>query len=190
MGGFAGIGGSSTKTDRAAQLQSTGNLNNIFNWAMPAGQAGQAAGSNALGGAQDYFSKLLTAGRTDTAAMAAPAIQSAQASGTATRTSEGNLGTGRSGGTVAANREASSTSGKQIDDLIAKTLQSNKQQGAMGLASTGATQLSNAGNLLGLGENAESSIMGNATQSRLTQEQIDAQSSTGFGKLLGMLAFA
>ncbi len=73
MGGFMGIGQS--KTEKSGESK----LGNIFNWAMPAGQKGQATGGGALDQAQKYFSGLMTAGRTQTAQRAAPALQAATA---------------------------------------------------------------------------------------------------------------
>lgn len=227
-----GIGGSSAKTDRGNQLAATQGEWNLFNYGLPTAQAGQATGTADLGTAKstlgtalgttntalntlnapaDYWKSLLTAGRTETAANAAPAIQSVTDAATANKNAEATLGTGRSGGTVAANREAGSTAQSQIDKIINDTLLSGKQQGATGLtqvageraaiggeqaaigggqAAIASTELSNALSLLGLSQSSIDAILSNATSSRALSYQINQDQLAGYGKALGTVLSA
>ena len=175
-----GIGGSSAKTDRGNQLAATQGQWNIFNYGLPQGQAGQATGQADLSAAkgtlqapENYFRSLLTAGRTETAATSAPAVNTALAQSDAARRTEATMGTGRGGGTAAANREASTTTGAGIDQIINQNMVGGRAAGASGLqqiagekASIGGVELSNALSLLGLGKGAIDSILSNATQSK------------------------
>jgi hypothetical protein len=204
MGGFLGIGGSSAKTDRATQLAAQQGDWNIFGYGMPAGQAGQATGQadlstamSSLGGPQQYFQNLLTAGRTQTAQNAAPAVDQALANATATRNAEGTFGTSRTGGTVAANREASSNTQSQIDQIINTNLQTGKAQGAAGLqeisaaqAGIGGQELANSLQLLGLSQDSINAIMNNATGSRATSFDINSATQAQWGQVIGSLVSA
>ena len=170
MGGFMGIGQS--KSEKSGEAK----LGNIFNWAMPQAQAGQAAGASTLGQAQKYFSGLTQAGRTEGAALAAPALQSAQAQQDALKRQEAAMGTGRAGGTTAAARESASTAGKNIDEILAQTLVGGRAAGAQGLAGIGETQLKNALAQLGISSEAARSIFETGTQKQtaLAQPWINA----------------
>ena len=86
-------------------------------------------------------------------------------------------GTGRSGGTVEANREAGATATSKIDDIINKTLQTNKQEGAQGLVQVGRSQLQNAIANLGLSSNAVNDILSSSITSR--GQSFDIASSEG-----------
>jgi hypothetical protein len=158
MGGFMGFG--QTATEKSGENK----LSNLFNYGLGAGQGGQTAGSSALGQARDYFSSLLSAGRTQTAQNAAPAVQAALAQSDATKRQEATMGTSRGGGTASAAREATTTANKQVDDIINKNLVEGKATGAAGMASTGATQLQNALGLLGLSGSAARSLFETGTQ--------------------------
>jgi hypothetical protein len=197
MGGFLGIGGSSAKTDRGNQLAATSGDWSLFNYGLGQGQAGQATGQtdlstalSTLGAPQQYFQNLLTAGRTQTQENAAPAIDQVLANATATRNAEGTFGTSRTGGTVAANRNASANTQSQIDQIINTNLQTGRAQGAQGLeavsgaqASIGGTELQNSLAALGLSEQAVNQILGNATQSK----QNDPNVGNAIGSAVGQL---
>ena len=200
MGGFLGIGGSSAKTDRADQLQDTQNEFKVFQYGLPAGETGQAQGqaqlaqANAtLNPAQNYFQQQLTAGRAQTAENAAPAINATLAQTDAQRTQAGNFGTARTGGTAALNQEAGTAATSRIDDIISKTLLTQKQEGAAGLekvagerAAIGNSELANAMGLLGLSQQTASDLLENATESR--QISFEQQQAVGAG--IGGLAVA
>jgi hypothetical protein len=199
MGGEFGIGGNSAKTDRGNQLAATQGDWNIFNASLPTGEAQQATGTttlqganSALGPAQNYYQNLLTAGRTQTAAQSAPAINSVLASTDATRNSAGTFGTSRTGGTASLNRTAGTGEQSQVDNIINQNLQTGKQQGASGLtqvagqkASIGGTELQNAMAQLGLSSSAVNDILSNATTSRGQSNQINQQSQQQYGTALG-----
>ena len=215
MGGFMGIGGSSAKTDRGAQLGARQGLWNIFNYSLPEGQKQEATGVSTTGEAlgttrtalgtldpaKAYWQKLLTAGRTETAQMAAPAVNAAQDQADAARRQEAAVGTGRGGGTAAVNREAGAATTKNVDDIISQHLFGGRAAGAAGLervsagegtiasrqADIGRTQLSNALSLLGLGTGSVESIMENATKSRAMSYAINKDTAAGYGALIGKI---
>jgi hypothetical protein len=196
MGGVLGIGQSgSQKTDRGNQLAATQADWNLFSQGMNNGVAGEAAGTtdlgtakSTLGTAQQYFENLLTAGRTQTAASSAPAINATLAGADATRNAEGTFGTGRSGGTVAANRTAATTTQGSIDNIINQNLQTSRATGAQGLTQVaglqnliGSTELANAMQLLGLSSDSANSILNNATGSKAT----DPNTAGAIGSAVG-----
>jgi hypothetical protein len=187
MGGFLGIGGSSANTDRGNQLAATQGLWNVFNWALPQGQQAQATGSNTLSQAQTAFQNMINPGRAQATLNAAPAVDAALDSSDAARRQAGQLGTSRSGGTAAANANAGATTQGNIDQIINSNLVGGQATGAQGLAGIGGEQLGNASNLLGLGTNADTSILNNATTSRQGSNQINQQSAASIGGLVGLL---
>lgn len=204
MSGFLGIGGSSAKTDRGNQLAATQGEWNIFSQGLEGSKAGEKTGQgdldtakSTLGKATDYWSKLLTAGRADTAERSAPAINATLEGATATRNAEGTFGTDRTGGTVAANREAGSKTQSKIDDIINTTLNTGKEQGAQGLkgaaglqAQIGSTELSHALSMLGLSSESVNAILSNSTQSRPISNQMNLQTQEQWGQLIGGLLLA
>lgn len=229
MGGMLGIGGNSAKTDRGNQLAATSGEWNIFGYGLPQGQAGQTAGTQDLTTAKgtldtalgttgtalstlnapaDYWKSLLTAGRTQTQQNAAPAVQGVLDSSSANKTAEATLGTGRTGGTAAANREAGSQAQSQIDKIINENLLSGQKEGAAGLTTTSQVQgalggqqatiggaqagiakseLANALSLLGISQSSITDILNNATQSRGLSYDINQQTSSQLGSALGGL---
>lgn len=144
------------------ETKSNTNLNNLFNFALPESQKQQSAGSRNLGTAGDFFSKLLTAGRADTAQRSAPAVDAALAQSDAARRREATAGTGRTGGTAELNREAGANTNATIDQIINNNLVGGQTTAAAGLESVGGTQTSNAGQLLGLAESGQTSALGDA----------------------------
>lgn len=204
MGGFLGIGGSSANTDRANQLNATSGEYQIFNEALPAGEAQQATGNatlesalSGLGLPADYYKSLLTAGRTQTAENAAPAINAEIGQADTQRRAAATFGTSRTGGAAAANAEAGQQSKSNIDNIINTTLQTGRQTGAEGLtkisqeeAGIGGLQLNNALAQLGLSQDAISSILSNSTQSRMNSTQIEQSEGEGVGQLAGLAALA
>lgn len=194
--------GSSAKTDRGNQLAATQGEWNLFNYGLPAGQAGEKIGTEDLGVAKsrlnevgDYFKSLMRPGRTDATLRAAPATNSVQTGSDAVKQAEGTFGTDRTGGTVAANREESSATRSKIDDIITSTLLSDRAQGAEGTmrvasgeAGIAGQELSNALSLLGLSKSSIDSILNNATQSRELSYKINQDQAQGYGQALGALA--
>jgi hypothetical protein len=201
MGGFMGIGHSSQKTDRAAQLSAQQGLWDVGGWSTPLGRKTTEKGLgtldtslNTLDKVKDYWSKLMTAGRTETAQRAAPAIQAATAQGDATRRQESAMGTGRSGGTASANREAGTATAKTVDDIIAGALFGGQAQAATGLTGVAGGEAGIAGEQLGAGAGlraagagAYKDIMQNATESRPISQQINRQAQADVGQAIGAM---
>lgn len=198
------VGGSSAKTDRGNQLAATSANWDVFGYGMDSGKQGQSTGQGdlntaktTLGDAKQYFTDLLKGGRTATAQNAAPAVGQVLANETATRNAEGTFGTSRTGGTLAANREASSRSQSEIDNIINTNLNTGKQTGAAGLESVagaeagiGGTELSNSLKLLGLGSDAVDNILKNATESRGQSQKIHDQTASDWGSAVGQILTA
>ena len=201
MGGFMGIGGSSAQTDRNQTLGDYGKLNSVFSQGMAIGNqqetAGQGMVQNAqstLAPAEDYYRNLLTAGRTQTAAEAAPAVQGALAQSDAAKREAATMGTSRSGGTAAANAEAGSKTGATIDSIINENLMGGKKVGAEGLtgvakdkAVMGNMTLANAMQALGLGAGASEDTLAASIGSRKLSDQIGQEAGAAYGQLAGML---
>lgn len=210
--------GGSTKTDRGNQLAATQGLWNVYNYALPQGQQGQTQGQglmntanadlaqamSSLGGPEASFNRMLTAGRTDTAAAAAPAINAELSGADAARRQEAAMGTGRTGGTAEFNREAGARTSGQVAGTVNQTQQQRQAAGAQGLLQVagqksqiggvqgglGAAELNNALNLLGLGSNADTSILNNATTSKQQSAQGQQQQGQAIAEMLMMMAMA
>src|SRR5208337_55376 len=104
MSGFMGIGGSASKTDRKMQLQSSGGLSNLFNWAMPQAQQGVGAGMSDLSSAGGFFKSLMSGNRTALQQTVAPQVNAANATSDAQKRQQAASGTARGGGTAPANQ--------------------------------------------------------------------------------------
>jgi hypothetical protein len=201
--GFLGIGGSSAKTDRGNQLAATQGTWNVFNSGLglesqqnATGQEQQATGQTNLNSATNYWSNLLTAGRTQTAQNAAPAVQAVVSGADAQRNQQSEFGTGRTGGTAAQNQTAATTTQGSIDNIINENLVGGKTAAATGLAGAGATDLS-AGSTaisqalasLGISGSSASSILNNATQSYQYNQQNNGQIASSVGEALASFLF-
>jgi hypothetical protein len=187
MGGIASLfGGNSAKTDRKQQLDARDNVRNVFNYALPAAQTGQATGTGTTADAGkifrdsgEFFQNLLKSNRSDTAQQAAPAINANLDAADAIKRREAITGTGRTGGTAELDRMAASdTSGKNAD-IVNQTLNTNKAigssgelQAGQGLASVGSEQLRNSLQMLGLSESAISTLLGDTTKSRVDSQNL------------------
>lgn len=199
--GFLGIGGSSAKTDRGNQLASTQGEWNVFNQGLglsnqqnTTGQSQQATGQGDLSSATDYWKNLLTAGRTQTAANAAPAINATVAGADASKVQGAQFGSGRSGGTAATNAEAGTQTQSSVDNIINSNLVGGKQAAASGLAgvgstelATGSTSISQALQSLGLSGTSANSILENSTQSSEFDQKQNAQTGAAAGQVAGQL---
>ena len=201
MGGFMGIGGSSAKTDRNQTLGDYGKLNSVFSQGMAIGnqqeQSGQGMVQNAqstLAPAEDYYRNLLTAGRTQTAAEAAPAVQGALAQSDAAKREAATMGTSRSGGTAAANAEAGSKTGGTIDNIINENLMGVKKTGAEGMTKVaqekgqlGGMTMANAMQMLGLGAGASEDTLNASIKSRMDSDQIAQETGAAYAQWAMML---
>lgn len=156
MSGFLGFGRS------GGEEKASGNLDSVFNYALPTAQASGQAGQAALGQAGDAFSKMLTAGRQETAQSSAPAVNAAEEQADARRKQQATMGTGRTGGTAELNREAGATTDATVDNIINQNLVGQREKGAEGLAKVGSTELANLAQLLGIGSGTQQSALQNA----------------------------
>lgn len=170
MGGFFGFGKS------GGEKESSGQLNNVFNYALPTAKEGEAKGQgtldtamSTLGPAKDYWENLLHAGRTQATQNAAPAVNATLDQSDAARRQEAEMGTSRSGGTAAVNRESGATTTKSIDDIVTQALMGGRDSAAKGLvgsagteAGIGSAELQHALSLLGLGSQGASTQLGAA----------------------------
>ena len=189
--GFLGIGGSSSKTDRTNQLNATTGAFNVFNSGLSNESAAQTAGTGDLSAATNYWRSLLSPGRTVATQNAAPAIDATVAQADATRNQGGQFGTGRTGGTAAANQGAATNTQSTIDQIINQNLTGGKATAAQELQSAGSTELSNAVANLGISGSSADAIMSNASNSYQfnTQQQEKLGASVGSAAADILLAF-
>lgn len=167
-GGFLGIGGSGANTDRGNILSGIQSQWNVFgqglglsNQENQAGQKFQQQGQGNLDSASQYWNNLLTAGRTQTAQNSAPAVDAAIGGANAQRNASAQFGSGRSGGTAAANATAATGTQSNIDNIINQNLVGGRKDAAEGLTKIGGTELNAGSTAIGQAENALG-IAGNA----------------------------
>src|SRR5271163_1359224 len=111
MGGFLNIGNSATKTDRSNELQGFGDLSSVFNFGMPTAQS-------ALGGANNYFQKLLTGNRATMEQAEAPEINAVNTGSDAAKRQLAASGTARGGGVAATNQQRDTATRATADNLL------------------------------------------------------------------------
>jgi hypothetical protein len=184
MGGIAGdigalFGGSAAKTDRKFQLSAMGGLQNAFNFGLNSGanETGQSQGL--LGQAGSYYSSLLSGDRQATLGAVAPTVNAANAGTDATKRAISSSGTARGGGVNATTQTLEDQKRAQIDNAV----NSAKAGAAGGATQVGGTMASQAGNLLGMGTNAASSLAGIAGNSRYESNALHMQSANAAGGL-------
>jgi hypothetical protein len=176
MGGFLGIGGSSAKTDRKTQLTGFSNLNNLFNFGLDTTK-GLLSGSNqttsqgvsALGDSLSHFMSLMKGNRTAVSADAAPQTNTALAQSDAVKKQAATMGTGRTGGTAAANRDVQDKTMANIDNfLFGEESAAGKEVSSIGsaLSSVGIAQGSEALGFGNLSEKSESDMTSDAGSAR------------------------
>lgn len=163
MSGELGFGQS------GGEKSATSNLNNIFNYSLPTAQSSEAAGASNLGAASDYFSKLLHAGRAETAENAAPVTNAFLDQADAARRKEAVSGTGRTGGTAELNREAGAKTTASIDDIINQSMIGGKATAAQGLSDIGTKEDANAAQLLGIGTSGQVPLYSGAISKESSQ---------------------
>jgi hypothetical protein len=164
---FTGQTGGSIKTDRSQQLQSYGQLNNLFNFGLSSGTNATSSGSGALGGAQNYYQNILSGNRAQVNAAVAPGVNSTLSAADATRRQQANMGTARGGGVASTNRTAGDTTVAQIQSQIFGA----KPGAAAGLSSTGSAEGSLGTSELGIANSAAGTNLGVSMQSR--QDELD-----------------
>lgn len=138
MGGLFGIGGSSAKTDRKMQLQSWGDLMNLFGNESRAGGREYAQGTKTLQGASDFWKAIMSGDPSKISSLLAPQIS--QIRGQAGQNIAGlEQFSGRSGGTSGAvqaeNVEAARAVQNLMDLLLPEAVQ---QETGIGEFQTGA----------------------------------------------------
>lgn len=152
--------------DKKREYGAQDKLENVFSYGMDAGKGGQVEGSKDLSQSKDYWSKLLGAGRTETATNSAPAVNSVIAGTDARRDQAAQFGTGRSGGTAAVSAESGADAQGKVDQIINSNLVGGREAGAKGLATAGNTELQNALALMGLGTDAQAKVLASAQADR------------------------
>lgn len=207
MGGFLGIGGSSTKADRANVIDSEGYLRNLFNYGLPAGQGQETTGNttlskamsqlgvaqNTVGQAGDYFGKIVSGDRTAVLGAVQPVTENITAATDAQARQEAEMGTARGGGTNAENQALQERKMAATDTAIA----SARPEAARGELAAGQTEagigateggigsmiLQNAMQLLGLSSGAAS----NLGELALNSQRLNFQQQQATGQAIGQL---
>lgn len=144
------MGGKAQKQEQAQQQQSWTNLNNLFGFASDASKSFGAKGEHTLDDVGKHFMSLLSGDRQATMTAVAPAANAIQAGSDAAKKQEADMGTGRTGGTVAANQQREDQVRAQIDNLIAGA----KPAAAQSLTAIGESDVNAMLNALGLGTQA------------------------------------
>lgn len=178
MGGLFGIGGSWANTNRKFQLNSMAGLNNLFNFALPAGESTFAQGAADTGTASSYWRNLLSGNRQALDAAVAPERNAALSASDAAKRQAATMGTARGGGVAGENR----TIGDRTQAAIDNAIMSVRGKAAEALGRTGSTELSAALNALGLGESAASNEGAVASNKSPT-----AGTAAAEGQLIGSL---
>lgn len=159
---WAGITGKSANTDRAEQLGSYTNLNNLFNFGMNSGSNLTSSGSSATGAAQGYYQNILSGNRSQVDQAVAPAVNSTLSAADASRRTQANMGTARGGGATSTNAGAGSKTMADITNQIFGA----RTNAASGEASVGGTELGAGSGLLSTAGGAMDSTLQDSTQSR------------------------
>lgn len=184
MGGFLGIGGSASKTNRKYALGGFQGLQNLFNFALPTGENLFSEGSSTLSQPLAYWQNLLSGNRSSMLAATAPENNAALSSEDAARRQLAATGTARGGGIAGQNVQA----GDQTRAAIQNNLFKQRGEAAKNVAQIGETQLSDAINQLGLGESTASSLTGNANTAGQQSDANAAAAGQAAGKLAATLA--
>lgn len=201
MGGFLGIGGSSSKTDRKTTLTGFGDLQNIFNFGLDTskslgttGQQTVGQGVNALGSSLNYFQKLMSGDRSVVSQAVAPETNAVQAQADAARRGQVASGTARGGGTASTNQTAQDKAMAEIDNFLFGARPSAAQQvsdigGKLSSVGLGETQAA-----LGFADLSEKgaadmtkiSADSRATDYAINQDTVN-QVANQIGDILGMI---
>lgn len=169
MSGIIGtLGGNSAKSDRDTQLSTQKAGENVFNFAIPAGETASKSGDTSLSQAGDYWGKILSGNRAAVGAAAAPAVNAAEDRNDATRKNLVASGTARGGGVNATSQTQQTKTMSDIDNAIFGA----RGTAADETAKIGGEQSAEAGNLLGLGAGTATSLTNSAIASRKSSQQI------------------
>lgn len=173
------FGGNAKKTDRKFQLQGMGDLSNLFNFGVNSGANETGQSQDLLGKAGSYYSSLLSGDRAATLGAVAPTVNAANATTDAAKRGIATSGTARGGGSNATTLSLDDQKRAGIDTAVNEA----KAGAAKGATSVGGTMASQAGNLLGVGEKAASSLASTASDSRTISNQLHQQSASEVGGL-------
>lgn len=193
------MGGSSSNTDRQQQLTGFGDLQNVFNYALPQGQSTLSGGQGTanqglgeLGQAANYNSKILSGNRSAVTEAMAPEINSVTSQANQLRKQQAALGTSRGGGTNAGNQQLGTQEAGQVTNLIAQARPQASQALSQIGAQTGGIGLGEMGvgsQLLGLGTGAANDLLSGATNAKQLDNQTNQQAGAGAANLASMLLF-
>jgi hypothetical protein len=194
---FSLFSGSSANTDRKNQLAGFGDLNNVFNFALPnaeagynAGQATQKQALSQLSSPAQYYQSLLSGNRQQTQQAVAPVASAVNAQADAQKKQIANSGTARGGGVNAVGQQIETNKNATVDTAINQAKQ-GAAAGATGVAGAtskvGDSQLSAALNLLGIGNNAAANLTKQAGESRLTSNDLHNQNAQNASSTVGTL---
>jgi len=182
MGGFLGIGGSSSKTNRGWQIEGAKDLHNVFNFALPTAEGGVKSGEGKLDDAGAYWEQLLHGNRTAVQQAVAPEANQVRAASDAQKRSQAAFGTARGGGTAGANQTRETDTQAKIDNAIFGV----RPEAAKETAKIGGAELQAALNALGLGVTAGTNLGNLGIDAK---KQSDANSAAA-GEAAGQLASA
>jgi hypothetical protein len=116
-----------------------------------------------------------------------PEINSVTGQANQQRKQAATMGTSRGGGTNAGNQQAQTNTAAQVSNLISQA----RPQAAQQLSSIGGAELSNAGNLLGLGQTSAANLGSLAGNSRIESDQNNQAAGQAAGELaMAALSFA
>jgi hypothetical protein len=157
VSGFMGLGGSAAKTDRKYEVSGLGGLQNIFNF-------GTSVAKSTLGGAADYWTKLLSGNRPAMSQAVAPETNAAMSTADAQKRQLATSGTARGGGTAATSQTMNDKVRAMIDNLLfGARPEAAKQSGALGEGA------------LSTSTDAASNLAKTASDSRLTSNALTQQ---------------
>lgn len=185
MGGFLGIGGSGSNTDRKQQIAGYGDLSNIFNTGLDTGKSNVAQGTSDLGQSAGYDSKLLNGDRSTILQAISPEVSSITGQADAARRQQAALGTSRGGGTNANNQQIQQREQGAISNAVGGV----QPQAAQSLAGIGGTEAGLGANLLGLGNNAAGNLTGDAINSYKTTSAQNGAAGAALGQIASGLIF-
>ena len=168
--GMFGIGGSGKNTSRKAELGAWGSLNDIGGFATPTGEKQITAGAQNLTNASDFWNSLLSGDMTKIGQTLAPEISTIQGQTQQQIDSLAQFGD-RSGGTNATLNTLETNKRASIQGLIDTLI----PQAAKEVASIGSAQEGAGLGVLGVGENAYSTVGSQATEILPTQYQVQSQ---------------
>lgn len=185
MGGFLGIGGSGSSTDRKQQLAGYGDLSNIFNTGLNQGQGALNQGQSDLGQSAGYNAKLLSGDRSTIMSALSPEISSITGQGDAARQQQAAMGTARGGGTNAGNQQQQ----QKEQGAISSAVGGVQPQAAQSLAGIGGTEAGLGNSLLGLSNNAAGNLTNDAIESYKTTSAQNAAQGQALGQIASGLIF-